>query len=90
MEESLCSKHCLTCDSSDYLTYKTKQNLNFPFILFPIYLCPTSSLIKKKKRTGVKTTRTIENTYMTSQEQGKQKSCGFLECAIFQLIGFLH
>ena len=38
----------MTRESSDYLTYKTKQNLNFPFYPFPIYLCPVSSLIKIK------------------------------------------
>ena len=41
------SKHCVTRDSSDYLTYKTKQNLNFPFYPFPHLFMP-SSLIKKK------------------------------------------
>ena len=37
-------------------TWRTKRSKVwiFLFILFPIYLCPTSSLIKKK-RTGVKT-----------------------------------
>ena len=34
MEWSLCSQHCVTRDSSDYLTYKTKQNFNFPFYPF--------------------------------------------------------
>ena len=44
---SLCSKHCVTRDSSDYLTYKTEQNLNFPFILFPSM--PNQFFDKKEK-----------------------------------------
>ena len=42
---------------------------------------------KKKKGQELKQNN-IENTYVTSHEQGQQKSRGFLECAIFQLIGF--
>ena len=32
--------------------------------------------------------RTIDITYVTPHEQGQQKSRGFLECVISQLIGF--
>ena len=57
------SKHCVTRDSSDYLTYKTKQNLNFPF--YPFSHLFMLNQFFDKKRTGVK-----KNTYVTSQEQG--------------------
>ena len=48
MEWSLCSQHCVTRDSSDYLTYKTKQNLNFPFYPFP-HLFMSNQFFDKKK-----------------------------------------
>ena len=47
------SKHCVTRDSSDRLTYKTKQNLNFPFYHFSHLFMP-NQFLDKKKRTGVK------------------------------------
>ena len=46
------SKHCVTRDSSDYLTYKTKQNLNVPFYPFS-HLLMLNLFFDKKKRTGV-------------------------------------
>ena len=61
--EVIRSKHCVTRDSSDYLTYKTKQNLNFPFYSFSHLLMLNQFC--DKKRAGVK-----KNTYVTSQEQG--------------------
>ena len=48
MEQSLCSKHCVTRHSSDYLTYKTKQNLNFPFLSFFHQFMPNQFFDKKK------------------------------------------
>ena len=47
------SKHCVTRDSSDHLTYKTKQNLKFPFYHFSHLFMP-NQFLDKKKRTGVK------------------------------------
>ena len=44
----------MTRDSSDYLTYKTKQNLNFPFYPFSHLFMP-SQFFDQNKRTGVKT-----------------------------------
>ena len=49
MEWSLCSQHCVTRDSSDYLTYKTKQTLNFPFYPFSHLFMPNQFFDKKKK-----------------------------------------
>ena len=49
------SKHGVTRDSSDYLTYKTTQNLNFPFYPFSHLFMPNQFFDKKRKRTGVKT-----------------------------------
>ena len=54
-------KHCVTRDSSSYLTYKTdksKQNLTVPyayFILFPHLFMPYNSFNKKKRRELKKT-----------------------------------
>ena len=51
-------------DSSDYLTYKTKQNLNFPF-------CPFSHLLMLNQFFDTKKGQELKkNTYVTSQEQG--------------------
>ena len=44
------SKHCVTRDSSDYLTYKTKQNLNFPFYPFSHLLMLNQFFDRKKDR----------------------------------------
>ena len=57
------SKHCVTRDSSDYLTYKTKQNLNFPFYPFSHLFMPNQFFDKKKGQE-------LKNTYVTSEEQG--------------------
>ena len=82
MEQSLCSKYCVTRDSSDYLTYKTNQNLNFPFYPFSHLLMPNEFF--DKKRTGVKTEQLKPHN-----NKGTLKSRGFLEYAICQLIVFL-
>ena len=42
------SKQCVTGDSSDYLTYKTKENLNFPFYAFSHLFMPNQFFEKKK------------------------------------------
>ena len=76
----------MTRDSSDYLTCKTKRNSYFPFLsFFPIYLCPTTSLIKRGQELKQKIL-----TWPGMNKAGKQNSRGFLECAICQLIGFSH
>ena len=59
-ENHLWNSHCLVniaWHATPLTTRRTKRSKLwiFLFILFPIYLFPTSSLIKKKKRTGVKT-----------------------------------
>ena len=78
----MCSKYCVTRDSSDYLTYKTNQNLNFPFYPFSHLLMPNEFF--DKKRTGVKTEQLKPHN-----NKGTLKSRGFLEYAICQLIVFL-
>ena len=44
------SNQCVTRDSSDYLTYKTKQNLNFPFYPFSHLFMFNQVFDKKKDR----------------------------------------
>ena len=85
MEQSLCSKNCVVCNSPDYLTYKTKQNLNFPFHRFSHLFIP-NQFFDKKKRTGVKTEQL---KYLRDFTRTRvQKSRGFLECVVCQLTGF--
>ena len=69
MERSLCSQHCATRDSSDYLTCKKKQNLNFPFHSFPHLFMPSHFFDKKKgqelKQNNWKYLRDLTRTRVT-------------------------
>ena len=80
MEWLLCSHHCVTRGSSDYLKDKTKQNLNFPFYLFSHLFMP-NQFFDKKKRTGVKTEQ-LKILTRPHKNKGKKNLADFLNAPL--------